>query len=499
MAELCHLFSVDVVDLYDSLRRDVIIEALKDAICTCRSDWSDAFVEWLIELIMLSLESAYGKYGNTWYIQLDGVGTGHTLSVHVANITVYYVFSRTIYNDIYNQIEDFVRFVDDCTGEWSGSIDNFVMWITELNETLQSRYNLSLTYEIGESCNFCTFLDVNYKFIDGKLVTDIHSKPTDAHRYLHYKSCHPSHVFRGIVYSQALRYRRIINDNVTLLERLTDLAGYFYNSGYPAKLVDPIIRTVANSERVLTYNTKNTKNSERPFFVPFITEYGVGENEIKQYFNVKVNNALKERPVFSELNKPIIKTVFCNAPSIRTTLFNQKKIVMSTGNAGQGVSVRCTSEEEARSRKGAKCQTCPMMSNSNSFILNGISYSKCDGGNCKSNNIIYLATCTICNLGYIGKTTVPLRDRFSGHRRSMKIVSTLTEITDKEALAAHAVFDHHSQLTFNELFRLNIVKNNVKPSELLKTEQQFINKYKTIRPTGLNISNPIGIALLRVN
>ena len=140
-----------------------------------------------------------------------------------------------------------------------------------------------------------------------------------------------------------------------------------------------------------------------------------------------------------------------------------------------------------------------MMSNSNSFILNGISYSKCDGGNCKSNNIIYLATCTICNLGYIGKTTVPLRDRFSGHRRSMKIVSTLTEITDKEALAAHAVFDHHSQLTFNELFRLNIVKNNVKPSELLKTEQQFINKYKTIRPTGLNINNPIGIALLRVN
>ena len=60
------------------------------------------------------------------------------------------------------------------------------------------------------------------------------------------------------------------------------------------------------------------------------------------------------------------------------------------------------------------------------------------------------------------------------------------------------MFDHHSELTFNELFKLNIVTNNVKPSELLKTEQQFINKFKTVRTTGLNISNPIGIALLRV-
>ena len=52
------------------------------------------------------------------------------------------------------------------------------------------------------------------------LVTDINVKKTDARAYLNFDSYHPKQTFPSIVYSQMLRYRRIINSDVTLQERL---------------------------------------------------------------------------------------------------------------------------------------------------------------------------------------------------------------------------------------------------------------------------------------
>ena len=470
------------------------MEALNDAIALHRSYWPGELVNWLLDMVSFSLESTYAKYGRWWYKQMDGVATGGTLSVHVANIAVFRVLNMIIYSRPHIQIDFFVRFVDDGTGVWSGSLDSFYWWFVTLNEELKENYNLELTFNISESDNFCVFLDVEYKFVNGKLVTDIHHKATDAHRYLHYTSFHPPHVFRGIVYSQGLRYRRIINDDSKLTERMTELATYFTNSQYPITLVKPILDKLTGLERNLSYNTKSV---DKPFHVPYLCTYGAGEGEIGQYINQTVNTALKQAPVFQTLDKPIIKTVFRNAPSLRSTLFNQKKVVLSAGSEARGFSVRCTSEEEARHKKGPKCQTCISMANDNKFTLNGISFNNCDGGDCKSYNMIYLALCTICNLGYFGKTTIPLHKRMNLHRGHIGSIKRLTEIDDDHVLAAHVVMDHQNQLNFQKLYRFFVVKKLANPRDLLKNEQKFINKFKTRRPTGLNIDNPIGISVLR--
>ena len=42
-------------------------------------------------------------------------------------------------------------------------------------------------------------------FCDGKRITDLHVKPTDRHRYLHYTLAHPNHTKRSII----LRLSRI--------------------------------------------------------------------------------------------------------------------------------------------------------------------------------------------------------------------------------------------------------------------------------------------------
>ena len=91
---------------------------------------------------------------------------------------------------------------------------------------------------------------------------------------LYFSSYHPPHVFRSILYSQALRYRRIINDDVLLSERLDELKIAFKNSGYPIGLIDDVIDPIKNHPRVLDYKNKN--DLEKSFKVPWVQTFGSG-------------------------------------------------------------------------------------------------------------------------------------------------------------------------------------------------------------------------------
>ena len=330
--------------------------------------------------------------------------------------------------------------------------------------------------------------------MNNKLVTDVFHKPTDAHTYLHFNSSHPRHIFKGIIFGQALRYRRIINNDELLAQRLGELVGYFVNCGYPKELlVKPIIDKVSKLERCLDYNTKS---DNQPFHVPFFYTYGIGADEIKNYVDNAANKSLLSAPVFSSCSIPVLKTVFKKGPSLRSLVFTQKKVVL--GSDSGGLSVRCTSIEVAMHKRGPKCQTCPNMSNLNSFTVNGMHYDKCSGGNCKSNNIIYLCICKLCDLAYFGKTTVPFHKRMNNHRDSMNNYdfNEAPPITDAHTLAYHAL--EHQNHPFNKCYTYFIVKEVSNPSELLATEQFFINKFNTKKPTGLNISNPTGVRVKRV-
>ncbi|PIK60735.1 hypothetical protein BSL78_02299 [Apostichopus japonicus] len=65
------------------------------------------------------------------------------------------------------------------------------------------------------------FLDVTVRKEHGSLSTDLYTKPTDTHQYLHFSSCHHRHCKSGIAYSQALRLRRICSNNTSFM-RHTD-------------------------------------------------------------------------------------------------------------------------------------------------------------------------------------------------------------------------------------------------------------------------------------
>ena len=74
------------------------------------------------------------------------------------------------------------------------------------------------------------------------------------------KSCHPRSIFS--IYSQALRYRRIIINQDLLKIRLMELYSNFRLSDYPHKMINNILEKVKELPRTLTHNQRNEQPNE---------------------------------------------------------------------------------------------------------------------------------------------------------------------------------------------------------------------------------------------
>ena len=80
-------------------------------------------------------------------------------------------------------------------------LESFLGKLKSYHETIK------FTWEITNEKIF--YLNVMVSLEDGKLSTGVYHKPTDAHQYLYFRSCHPPHVKKGIPHGQALRLKRI--------------------------------------------------------------------------------------------------------------------------------------------------------------------------------------------------------------------------------------------------------------------------------------------------
>ena len=82
-----------------------------------------------------------------------------------------------------------------------------------------------------------SFLDLKIISPNGKLITSLYSIPTDCHQYLHYGSCHPEHTKKSIVYSQALRIKRVCSQESDFNEHAFNFKSWFLKQGYPEKII----------------------------------------------------------------------------------------------------------------------------------------------------------------------------------------------------------------------------------------------------------------------
>ena len=61
-------FTFDFKSLYDSLKPELVKEALQHAMETWRQGWSVAKRKWIEDLVDISLRSSVGKFQDDWYL-----------------------------------------------------------------------------------------------------------------------------------------------------------------------------------------------------------------------------------------------------------------------------------------------------------------------------------------------------------------------------------------------------------------------------------------------
>ena len=106
------------------------------------------------------------------------------------------------------------------------------------------------------------------KFKDNFICTDLYTKPTDAHSYLHRSSCHPLHCIMNLPYSQMLRLSRLCSDNVDFEKRVVEMGKNFTSRGYSKISIDKAACRARSQNRTaaLKYKTKS-KNDRVPFVI----------------------------------------------------------------------------------------------------------------------------------------------------------------------------------------------------------------------------------------
>ena len=112
----------------------------------------------------------------------------------------------------------------------------------------QLRYfhpNLKFTQE--HSREEINFFDVTVKNNHGEFITNLYFKPTGGHKYLLFESCHPSHTKSSIIFSQALRMRRICSKKSDFVANVAKLKEWFIERGCPEDMVNNETRRALES------------------------------------------------------------------------------------------------------------------------------------------------------------------------------------------------------------------------------------------------------------
>ena len=125
------------------------------------------------------------------------------------------------------------RYIDDIFFIWTHGEEKLKSFLEDLNKF---EPYLKFTHEFSKES--LPFLDLKVKLLEGKIKTDLYIKETDRHQYLHYSSSHPNHTKRSIVFSQALRMKRICSEEEDFKTHIREMKSWFQKRAYPDKIIE---------------------------------------------------------------------------------------------------------------------------------------------------------------------------------------------------------------------------------------------------------------------
>jgi hypothetical protein len=121
---------------------------------------------------------------------------------------------------------------------------------------------------------------------------------------LHFRSNHPEHVFKSIVYSQALQGILVNSKPEWNIEYLRELRVKFLDQGYPIKLINEEFRRALEIDRMDLLFNENRKKKKQ-IIAPLIITYTRGNPNFKQWIQEEMyilHQDSKAKEVFPKID-----------------------------------------------------------------------------------------------------------------------------------------------------------------------------------------------------
>ncbi|XP_070549549.1 uncharacterized protein [Ptychodera flava] len=258
---------MDVVSLYTNIPHSYGIQAVKEMIE--ENNTITVNPELICEMLQFILTKNYFEFNGQYYLQICGTAMGSKVAPSYANITMGKL-ERQILENYTPAPDNWKRFIDDVRFMWQHGLDQlkqFHQYCNSVHPTLQ--------FTLEYSDKQISFLDTLMTLTEDKIETTVYNKTTDKHSYLWTTSCHPSHTFQAIPWSQSLRYRRICSNDDLFQTEATKLKNHLIKRNYKPRTISDAIKKAENINRSKLIQPTSSIKPTTHKRIPFVIEYNL--------------------------------------------------------------------------------------------------------------------------------------------------------------------------------------------------------------------------------
>ena len=244
---------------------------------------------------------------------------------------------------------------------------------------------------------------------NGRIITDLYTKPTSVVQYLLPSSAYPHHITKNIPYSLGYRLLRICSDPEMLLVRLHELKNMLLDRDYRSKWIDNAFERVLriNREDALQRVERKKTTGKLTFISKFDPRLPDVNAIVKRHFNLMIDTDSYLKRVFTDG----VQVAYARHRNLRDLLCRAKlyPVINETGRSPRLLTgwkrcmFNCMTCKYSRDMKSFKCTATGETIN----IIQKIS--------CTDSNIIYVIECLLCRKQYVGRTSGQFRVRMNAH------------------------------------------------------------------------------------
>ena len=172
---------------------------------------------------------------------------------------------------------------------------------------------------------------------------------------------------------------------------------------------------------------------------------------------------------------------FRRPENLRDYLVRAKLRPLDQNTNGNRGTHKCTSN---------RCDVCNYLIVGDIFSshVTGTNYNINHRLDCNSRNVVYLISCKVCGLQYVGSTTTKLRLRFNNHKSRLRAHAKMSAANRGGDDLIYKHFNNHGHHGLQDV-SIKLIDRVKAKEDLIAKEGQLAYRLHSLKPDGLNDSD----------